>query len=58
MGIIFIVISIFLARKGSDNIGHRAHVSGAIYGLVFTVLAAKLLSTYDVWHQFIAAIIS
>jgi membrane associated rhomboid family serine protease len=57
MGILFIGISIFLARRGSDNIGHRAHVSGALYGFLFTILAAQFFSEYNVWKNFIAAIL-
>ena len=56
MGILFIGISIVLAKKGTGNIGHRAHVSGAIYGLIFTIVSAKLLTNYDVIGAFINAI--
>ena len=53
--LIFVVLSTYLARKGGDNIGHGAHLTGAIFGLVFTIVAAKLIANYDVVQGFIAA---
>lgn len=35
--ILYLVYSSYMARKNSDNIGHEAHVSGAMFGLVFTI---------------------
>ncbi len=46
-GPIFLVISAFLGKKGMDNIGHTAHITGALYGLVFTVVTAKVFADYD-----------
>lgn len=36
-GILYLVYSVYMGKKGIDNIGHSAHFWGAIYGLVFTV---------------------
>ena len=30
----------YMARRGTDNIGHSAHFWGAIYGLLFPLLLA------------------
>lgn len=54
--LIFVALSTYLARKGQDNIGHGAHLTGAIFGLVFTIVAAKLIVGYDVVQGFIEAI--
>jgi membrane associated rhomboid family serine protease len=37
-GILYLVYSAYMARKGHDNIGHDAHFWGAVFGLVFTLV--------------------
>ncbi len=37
-GPLFLIISQYLARKGTDNIGHDAHFYGAISGIAITLL--------------------
>ena len=44
-----------MARRGGDNIGHGAHITGGIYGLVFTIVVAKLVADYDVFQEFVRA---
>jgi len=36
-GILYLAYSVYMARKGTDNIGHDAHFWGAIYGIVLTI---------------------
>jgi len=36
-GILYVAYEYYMAKKGQDNIGHDAHLWGAIFGLVFTV---------------------
>lgn len=38
LGILYLVYSAYMARRGSDNIGHNAHFWGAVYGAVFTII--------------------
>ena len=52
-GICFLILSASLAKKGGGNIGHSAHFWGSMYGIVFTYLAAKLLSGIDLIKMFI-----
>lgn len=54
--ILFLVLSTFLARRGRDNIGHGAHITGAVFGLVFTIVAGKLVANYDVVQAFLQAL--
>lgn len=35
-GILYLLYSNYMAKKGTDNIGHDAHFWGAVYGVVFT----------------------
>lgn len=36
-GILYLGYSVYMGKKGTDNIGHTAHFFGAIYGLIFTI---------------------
>jgi membrane associated rhomboid family serine protease len=38
-GILYLVYSAWMGKRGGDNIGHNAHLWGAIYGLVFTLVS-------------------
>jgi membrane associated rhomboid family serine protease len=51
-GIIFIALSAFLAKRGGGNIGHRAHISGAIFGILYTVILAKIIGNQDILVNF------
>jgi len=37
-GILYLVYSAYMGKKAKDNIGHYAHLWGAIYGIVFTLI--------------------
>lgn len=53
--ILYLVLSTYMARRGGDNIGHSAHITGGLYGLVFTIVVAKLVAGFDVFQEFIRA---
>lgn len=38
-GILYLVYSAYMGKKGADNIGHNAHFWGAIFGIIFTIIA-------------------
>lgn len=44
-GILYLVYSVYMGRKGTDNIGHNAHFWGAIFGIVFMAITAPQLFT-------------
>lgn len=46
LGIIYIWYSSYMDKRGIDNIGHNAHLTGAVYGVVFTILAAILFQPF------------
>jgi len=37
-GILYLIYSAYMANRQSDNIGHLAHFSGAIFGIVFPLV--------------------
>ena len=39
----------YMARRGTDNIGHTAHFWGAVYGLAFPLICRP-----DIFHHFLA----
>lgn len=52
-GFIYLLISHYLDKRGQDHINHSAHIYGALYGIVFTIVVAKLFSEYPVLSVFI-----
>jgi len=38
-GILYLIYSAYMGRRAKDNVGHNAHFTGAIFGLVFTAIA-------------------
>ena len=36
-GVLYIAYEYYMARRGGDNIGHDAHLWGALFGLVYTI---------------------
>jgi membrane associated rhomboid family serine protease len=36
-GLLYIIYEVYMSKRGHDNIGHDAHLWGAIFGLVFTI---------------------
>jgi membrane associated rhomboid family serine protease len=55
-GAIYLLISNWMEKKGQGNINHSAHIYGALYGIVFTILFCYLFSDYPVLQQFIEQI--
>ncbi|MBN8702429.1 MAG: rhomboid family intramembrane serine protease [Bacteroidetes bacterium] len=37
-GLLYLVYSWYMSKKGTDNIGHDAHFWGAVFGFVYTLL--------------------
>ncbi len=44
-GALYLVYCAYMAKRGSDNIGHIAHFTGSIFGFVFPILFAPYLLT-------------
>lgn len=46
-GALYLIISSVMSKRGDSHINHSAHLWGAVYGVVFTVAAAFLLTDYN-----------
>jgi len=44
-GLLYLVYSAYMGKKGADNIGHNAHFFGAIFGLLFTIAIHPAFAT-------------
>ncbi|MEO6220764.1 MAG: hypothetical protein ABIO81_10080, partial [Ginsengibacter sp.] len=55
-GIIYLVVSYLLDRKGSSSINHSAHIWGALFGIIFLIVASTLFSTYPVLEHFVDSV--
>jgi len=43
----FLVYTIYMSKRGGDNVNHDAHLWGAVFGVVFTIaLRPSVLSTF------------
>ena len=43
IGVGFLWYSSYMDKNGTDNIGHNAHLTGAIYGIAFILIASAIL---------------
>ena len=50
---LYLGLSIYLERRGKDNINHSAHIWGAVFGMLFTFILAKLLADTNVFQEFV-----
>jgi membrane associated rhomboid family serine protease len=51
-GVIYLVYSAVMAKRGRDNIGHNAHFWGAVFGIAFTI-ALKPALAGQFWQEII-----
>ena len=55
-GLLYLVVSSYLDKRGGGNINHSAHVWGALYGITFLILFAQIFSDERVLTVFIEKI--
>jgi membrane associated rhomboid family serine protease len=52
-GILYLWVSQVMDKRGGDNVNHSAHIWGALFGLIFTIVACQLIMKYPVLDNFI-----
>jgi membrane associated rhomboid family serine protease len=55
-GALYLAVSYYLDKRGGGNINHSAHFWGAVYGIVFIIIASYLLSNFDPIRNFLLKI--
>ena len=55
-GLIFLSISFGLEKREPGGINHSAHITGAIWGIIFMIITFQLLTENNLIHSFIAQI--
>jgi membrane associated rhomboid family serine protease len=51
-GLIYLLISQWLDKRGGGNINHSAHIFGALFGIVFTIIAGEIFSEISILNFF------
>lgn len=52
-GVVYLIITAYMDKKGGGRINHGAHLWGALFGIVFTVVSVMLLGKVDFWQNFL-----
>lgn len=52
-GILYLLVSGWLDKRGGGNINHSAHIFGALFGVAFTIIACRAFSDHPVLQNFI-----
>lgn len=55
-GLLFLVISSILDKRGGGNINHSAHIFGGIYGALFITTVGTLLGHINIFYLFLSQI--
>ena len=55
-GPVYLLISAWLDKKGSDNINHSAHIWGALFGVAFMIIAGYASNEYNAIEEFVTKI--
>jgi membrane associated rhomboid family serine protease len=52
-GLLYLIVSSYMDKKGGGNINHSAHIWGALYGISFLIVTGSFLSNYNLLQDFI-----
>lgn len=51
--ILFLVISAYIEKQYNTRVNHMAHIFGALYGVIFIIIASMLIGNINVFDNFI-----
>jgi membrane associated rhomboid family serine protease len=52
-GPLYLILSAYLDKRAADNINHSAHIFGALFGVAFIIIGARLWSHVDLWQHLV-----
>lgn len=55
-GIIYLIVSYYLDRKGGGRINHSAHIWGALFGIIFLIITSNLIAHYPIIDHFVESV--
>jgi membrane associated rhomboid family serine protease len=51
-GVLFLIYSAYMSKKGGDNVNHDAHFYGALFGILFTIFVSPDVAG-EFWNKLI-----
>jgi membrane associated rhomboid family serine protease len=52
-GPLYLLMTIYMSKRGGDNINHSAHFWGSVWGVGFLIIACKLFPGFDPIQNFV-----
>jgi len=55
-GPLYLLMTIYMSKRGGDNINHSAHFWGSVWGVGFLIIACKLFPGFDPIQNFVSQV--
>ena len=55
-GPLYLLLTIYMSKRGGDNINHSAHFWGSVWGVGFLIIACKIFPGFDHIQNFISKV--
>ena len=55
-GPLYLLMTIYMSKRGGDNINHSAHFWGSVWGVGFLIIACKIFPGFDPIQNFISQV--
>jgi len=52
-GPLYLIATVYLSKRGGDNINHSAHLWGSLYGVAYVVVTAFALTDFNPFKNFL-----
>ena len=55
-GPLYLLMTIYMSKRGGDNINHSAHFWGSVWGVGFLIIACKIFPGFDPIQNFVSLV--
>jgi membrane associated rhomboid family serine protease len=55
-GPLYLLMTIYMSKRGGDNINHSAHFWGSVWGVGFLIIACKIFQGFDPIQNFVSQV--